>query len=49
MAANQHSLGWRNHLLFVKFILITWMKTYGELVLKIKFKDSDVETMFLGV
>jgi hypothetical protein len=49
MAANLLSLGWHNHLLFVKFILITWKKTYGELVLKIKFKDSDVETMFRGV
>ncbi len=48
MADNQHSLEWLNHLLFVKFIHITWMKTYGEHVVKIKFKDSDVETMFLG-
>jgi hypothetical protein len=48
MAASLHFQEWHNHLLFVKFIPITWRKTYGEHVLKIKFKDSDVEIMFLG-
>jgi len=48
MVDNLLSLEWHNHLQYVKFILITWMKTYGEHVVNIKFKDSDVETMFLG-
>ena len=48
MVASLHSLGWHNRLPFVKFIRTTLMKTYGGPVLKIKFRDLDVEITCLG-